>query len=86
MGKNCMFQYATNSQIIRDTGLITRKEAKELFDSNKDDFIDRLSKGENPEMAIWGGCKDSSDYKETLEHWCSDDIKLIDGVIYKRVE
>lgn len=75
--KDCMFQYATNpgwgrGEIIKDTGLITRNEADELFEKYKADFINRLEAGERPEMVIWIGCKDESDYHTTSIHLDED--------------
>ncbi|MFT5452864.1 MAG: hypothetical protein ACI9N9_002362 [Enterobacterales bacterium] len=83
--KNAMFQYATGNKILVDTDLITLDEAKSLFDEKKSDYIERLGKDEEPEMAIWINCATNSSYSETLKHWCADDMKLIDGQLYVRV-
>jgi hypothetical protein len=83
--KNAMFQYAKINEIFIDTDLITLDQAVSLFDENKSDYIERLGKGEDPEMAIWINCATNSSYSETLKHWCADDMKLIDGQLYARV-
>jgi hypothetical protein len=83
--KNAMFQYAAGNKILVDTDLITLDEAVSLFNENKSDYIERLGKDEEPEMAIWINCATNSSYSETLKHWCADDMKLIDGQLYVRV-
>jgi hypothetical protein len=83
--KNCMFQYATKHRIYADTDLITLESAKELFEKNKNDFLERAEDDEEPEMAIWIDCANSGSYGETLYHWFGDDFKRIDGVVYRRV-
>ena len=82
--KDCMFQYATRHRVLVDTDLITKSEAIELFNKNKEDFKKRLDLGEEPEMALWVNCKDNSSYGDTLQYWDSD-LKLIDGRLYKPV-
>ena len=83
--KDCMFQYGTKHRMLADTDLITREKAIELFDKNKDDFIDRLDKDEEAQMCIWINCKDNKSYGETLHDWCADEFKVIDGELYKKV-
>jgi hypothetical protein len=83
--KNAMFQYATGNKILVDTDLITLDQAVSLFDENESDYLERLGKDEDPEMAIWINCATNSGYGETLKHWCADDMKLIDGQLYARV-
>lgn len=85
MKKNCMFQYATKYRIIHDTDLIGMDEAVDLFNKNKDDFVRRLENGEEPEMAVWINCSSNTSYADTSIHWCSDDMKIIDGQLYQRV-
>jgi hypothetical protein len=83
--KDTMFQYAICIKILVDTDLITLDEALSLFEENKSDYIERLGKDQDPEMAIWINCSTNSSYSETLKHWCADDMKLIDGELYARV-
>lgn len=81
--KNCMFQYATEHQVIEDTGLISMDEALALFDKYKEHFKHDLD--ESPEMALWINCKDSSTYSEYLHYWLADEFVNIDGYLYQRV-
>jgi len=83
--KNCMFQYATRHRILVDTDLITQDEAQKFLDKNRQDFIERLNKDEEPQMCVWINCENSRDYGETLYDWCADDFKVIDGELYQRV-
>lgn len=82
--KDCMFQYATKNKVIADTVLITREEAIELWNKNKDDFIKRLRNEEEPEMCIWINCKDESWYSESIMH-VDQDSHVINGDIYSLV-
>lgn len=72
MGKDCAFQYAyTNlngTKIVEDTDLITIKEAKELYNSYFEDFIEKLHTDQKPEMAIWINLDSLNNYQETLVH------------------
>ena len=83
--KNCMFQYATRHRILVDTDLITQDEAQKFFDNNRQDFIERLNKNEDPQMCVWINCETSKGYGKTLYDWCADDFKVIDGELYQRV-
>jgi hypothetical protein len=74
--KDCMFQYAVTStgwlreyDIKEDTGLITRKQAEELWHKYKEDFIKQLEREDTePEMGIWIDCKDNIDYHTCIWH------------------
>jgi len=80
-----MFQYATRHKVFANTGLITRKEADELFDKNIEDFKERVVEGELPEMAVWIKCKDDSTYGESSRYWDSDSLVVIDNKLYQLV-
>lgn len=82
--KDCMFQYGTNQRMLADTGLITRDEAIELFDKNKDDFIERMGNDEEPQMVVWVNCTTKHSYEQTFYNWCADDFKVINGELYQR--
>ncbi len=84
--KDCMFQYATRHKVLADTGLITRKEADELFDKNIENFKERLVNGESPEMAVWVKCKDDTSYGNTSRYWDSNTLEVINGKLYQLVE
>lgn len=71
--KHCLFQYATDGQymnvkIYEDTDLITWEEAVTLWEKYKKQFIKELEDGLRPEMVIWTGCKDTSDYHTDAFH------------------
>ena len=83
--KDCMFQYATRHRILADTDLITQDEAMALFHKNRDNYIDRLNKEEEPQMCVWIDCATNASYGKTLHDWCADDFKVIDGQLYQRV-
>lgn len=66
-----MFQYGYSPKYERlvtleDTGLITLREAKALWNKYLPDFIKRLKEGSNPEMALWIDCKTETDYHQDL--------------------
>lgn len=73
--KNCMFQYATIRQIIKDTTRITRKEAEMLFAEYLPDIKRRWNLDESPEMVIWIDCYSETSYHTKAKHinyeWCT---------------
>lgn len=86
MKKDCSVQYATSDRdIFVDTGLVTRAEAEDIFDSHVDDFIEKMKEGRSPEMVLWINMKDECSYGETAKHWHSDHMTIIDGVLYQLV-
>lgn len=76
--KHCMFQcalqgysifgYHSGHDIVENTGLITWDEAVELWEKYKPRVIKQLEDGQNPEMYIWTGCKDTADYHTDAFH------------------
>lgn len=60
--KDTIFGYVNDIEIVEDTGLITWEEAVELWEKWRPKVVKQLEDGQNPEMAIWTGCKDTSDY------------------------
>lgn len=91
--KDCMFQYIVTTghiyaeyEIIKDTGLITRKEADRLWHEYRDDFIKRLnSEWSRPEMEIWINCKDNTDYHTSTMH-LDEDTKYDGRRFFKEVK
>lgn len=83
--RNCMFQYATDKEIICNTDLISQEQAVEMFESKKTDYIKRLENEENPEMVIWVNCSGDGDYHSTLYHWVASEFKVINGELYQKV-
>lgn len=72
--KHCMFQYATSykyisTEIHANTDLITWEEALELWNKYKPQVIKELEDNySRPEMVIWTGCEDNSDYHTDAFH------------------
>lgn len=75
--KDCAFQFVVSPKwgsvkFIKDTDLITLTEAKELYKKYLLEFIKNLQNDQNPEMGIWIGMKNNTDYKESLVHLDKD--------------
>lgn len=72
--KHCMFQYYTTYTYINticheDTGLITWEEAVGLWEKYKDQVVEEIEDDiSKPEMCIWTGCEDESDYRNDAFH------------------
>lgn len=95
--KNCLFQYAYDSgvhngritfsdvTIVEDTSLITEKEAEELWEEYYPDFIERLEKGQRPQMCLYYKCVNDTDYGEPKKEidW-RDDLEVKNGILYKK--
>ena len=80
---DCAFQYATeDGKIFEDTNLISYDEAEEMWDKYVPIFEEHLKDGKTPEMAIWTGMCNSSDYHTTEKHWCGEDFIIKDGQLY----
>ena len=94
--KDRMFQYAydtgshegmyhfSNIHIPEDTGLITEKEANELWEKYYSKVVRNIEENERPQMCIWKDCKSNTDY-HTVEReidW-HDDLEIKNGRIYK---
>jgi len=96
MKKDRMFQYAYDNgfhssmvsyssiKIVADTGLITEKEANELWDKYYDDCIRRLKSDERPQMCIWKDCSSETDYNAVeREIDYRDDLEIRADGVYK---
>ena len=86
--KDRMFQYATRfkygTEIYKDTGLITKKEADELWKKYYPKVVSELKDGAIPEMVIWKNCVDVTDYHtKEKEIYGSSDLEVIGNEIYK---
>jgi len=85
--KDHMFQYACEpyfTKIIEDTGLITCKEANELWDKYYKNCLSRLKAEEKPQMCIWKDCNSTTDYscvEKEIDY--RDDYEIIEGNYYK---
>ena len=89
MKKDCMFQYYRGNKMIEDTGLITEKEARKLFNKHFDDFKKALVLAQErdydyPELAIWNKCKYYQNYGHKLIHLDSDCF-VQNNVLYKKI-
>lgn len=89
MKKDCAFQYYIGSKRIEDTGLITRKEADELWEKHKPQFIQFCeTKNEyldDAEMALWIDMKNEINYQKTAKRVNSSDVIMKNGVGYEMV-
>ena len=74
--KSCAFQFTITKgnifreyEMIEDTGLITLKQAQELWEKHSPRFIESLfNDNERPEMGIWINMKDPYDYHTCIPH------------------
>ena len=72
--KHCMFQYYTSYTYMEtrkheDTGLITWEEAVKLWNEYKDQVVEEIEDEiSEPEMCIWTGCENESDYRTDSFH------------------
>ena len=89
MKKDCAFQYYIGSKRIEDTGLITRKEADELWEKHKPQFIQFCeTKNEyfdDAEMALWIDMGNELNYEKTAKRVHSSDVILKNGFGYELV-
>jgi len=84
--KDCAFQYATGIGVVMaDTCLVTRADAEEMWQKHIDQFKQHVKEGRDPEMAIWIGMKDDSDYHTTAEHWCGQDFTVRNGEMFSLI-
>lgn len=95
--KDRMFQYAFDSgyhssvasfssiKIVEDTGLITEKEANDLWDKYYPEVVKNLEREERPQMCIWKDCNTITDYGmvEKEIDW-RDDLEIKNGKVYKK--
>lgn len=78
-----MFQYYNGYKTIEDTGLITEKEADDLWKKYYLEAKDNLKDGLNVQMVIWGDCNSPTDYskeEKAIDHY---DCVVEDGSIYR---
>lgn len=79
---NCAFQYYNGSKVVCDEFDITLEEAKELWNKHYDDMVEKATENANDiEVAIWISMKNSTDYRETLIHLSSPQVK--DGKLWE---
>ena len=86
--KDCAFQYALGRPplgrdvIIENTPLITYEEATKLWNKYLLDFMRELVNGSDPEMAIWTGMDNASDYHTDKHHIDASDCEVEGGRLY----
>ena len=76
--KTYMFQYY-NSEFggtIKETGLISHKEAVALFDKYYDEAVQSVLDGYEVQMVIWSDCKHDTDYSTMYADLDSRDINV----------
>lgn len=84
--KDCVFQYATEYEIIEDTALITREEGEVLWKQYTSRFLSDFEGGSGPEMVLWVNMETPSSFHTSAKHWHHSDMLIVNGVLYERVE
>ena len=90
MKKDCAFQFYVGCECIEDTGLITRKQADELWENHKPHFIKVCEAkneywAEDAEMALWIDMGNELNYEKTAKRVHSSDVILKNGFGYELV-
>lgn len=88
--KDCAFQFIVQYSYgafenYEDTGLITLDDAKKLWEKWLPTFIRHLQGADSPEMGIWIGMKDETDYRESIGHLDSR-CKVVNSRVYRVTE
>jgi hypothetical protein len=84
--KNCAFQYATaDGNIVKDTDLISRADAEQLWQEHIDLFKSDVEAGKTPEMAIWIDMVSDTNYHKAAIHWHGDDFFIKGGQMFSLV-
>ncbi len=78
---NCAFQYYNGSKVVCDKFEITLEEAKKLWNKYYEDMVEKTTDDLEIEVAIWINMKDSTDYRETLIHLSSPEVR--NGKLYE---
>ena len=81
--KDKMFQYHDGWKTIEDTGLITAKEADDLWKKHYMQAKDNLKEGQKVQIAIWKDCTTPTDYhteEKAIDHY---DCVVEGGSIYR---
>lgn len=81
--KDSAFQYATITKIYKDTGLITLEECQSLWEEHLELFKQHIEAGEDPEMCIWTGMANGSDYHTQNKYLHASECEVRDDVLYK---
>ena len=79
--KHCAFQYYNGYKVVCDKYSLTLEEAKELWNEHYADMVKRTTDGDEIEVAIWINMQNDSDYRETLVHLSSPEIR--NGKLYE---
>jgi hypothetical protein len=79
--RHCAFQYYNGRKMVSDKHSLTLEEAKELWNEYYADMVENTTDGEEIEVAIWINMQNDSDYRETLVHFSSPEIR--NGKLYE---
>jgi len=79
--RHCAFQYYNGTKVVCDKYELTLKEAKKLWNEYYTDMVEKTTDNEDIEVAIWINMQNNSDYRETLVHLSSPEIR--DGKLYE---
>lgn len=84
--KDCVFQYATDYELVEDTCLITREEGEALWKKYISRFISDFEGDSGPEMVLWIDMETPSGFQTSAKHWHHDDMIIVNGILYGRIE
>ena len=79
--RHCAFQYYNGYKVVCDKYSLTLEVAKELWNEHYADMVKRTTDGDEIEVAIWINMQNDSDYRETLVHLSSPEIR--NGKLYE---
>jgi hypothetical protein len=85
MKKDCAFQYYNGTKMVKDSGLITREQAYELWKEWGEDFVNQVEMGTGAEICIWTNMENDTDYQTDEFHLCADDLFIERGTVYEKV-
>lgn len=79
--RHCAFQYYNGRTIVCDADNLTIEEAKELWNKHYDDMVEKSADGEEIEVAIWVNMESEGDYRDTMIHLSSPEVR--NGMLYE---
>lgn len=88
MNKDRLFQYGVIKsggiiEMIKDTGLITEKEANKLWDKYLPQVKQNFKDGHIPHLCIWMNAKNTVNYHEAEKEIDGNDCIVQNNKVYK---
>lgn len=84
MKKDCAFQYYDGTKVKVDETELTIEEAKELWNENYDDMVEKAKDDNNIEVAIWINMNDKYDYRDKLIYLSNPNVDEYGGLWEKK--